>query len=157
WGFREIGSPCSFSPRPVRRPEGCCPFCLFSPPAVFAARTGPCGPADPVSGTYTDRTGARSGRSSTARKEGRGVKVRIVYYSTYGNVFQMAKLVAEGVQAVAGAEAVLRTVPELIPQTVIDSRPDMKAGRDAQRGVPLVTADDFREAGAYAFGTPTRF
>jgi NAD(P)H dehydrogenase (quinone) len=69
----------------------------------------------------------------------------------------MAQLVAEGVQEVPGSEAVLRTVPELIPQAVIDSRPDMKAGRDRQQGVPLVTADDFREAGAIAFGTPTRF
>jgi NAD(P)H dehydrogenase (quinone) len=85
------------------------------------------------------------------------MKVLIVYYSTYGNVFRMAHLVAEGVQAVPGAEAVVRTVPELIPQAVIDSRPDMKAGREVQKGVPLVTADDFREAGAIAFGTPTRF
>ena len=85
------------------------------------------------------------------------MKVLIVYYSTYGNVFKMAQLVAEGVREVPGSEAVIRTVPELIPQAVIDSRPDMKAGRDMQKGVPLVTADDFREAGAIAFGTPTRF
>jgi len=85
------------------------------------------------------------------------MKVLIVYYSTYGNVFKMAKLVADGVQEVPGAEAVIRTVPELIPQAVIDSRPDMKAGREIQKGVPLVTADDFREAGAIGFGTPTRF
>ena len=85
------------------------------------------------------------------------MKALIVYYSTYGNVFKMARLVAEGVQEVPGSEAVIRTVPELIPQAVIDSRPDMKAGRDMQKGVPLVTADDFREAGAIAFGTPTRF
>src|SRR5215831_7885420 len=90
-------------------------------------------------------------------KDQRFMKVLIVYYSTYGNVFKMAKLVAEGVQEVPGTEAVIRTVPELIPQAVIDSRPDMRAGRDMQKDVPLVTADDFREAGAIAFGTPTRF
>jgi NAD(P)H dehydrogenase (quinone) len=69
----------------------------------------------------------------------------------------MATLVAEGVQPIAGAEPVIRTVPELIPQSVIDSRPDMKAGKEMQRDVPLVTLDDFRQAGAIAFGTPTRF
>jgi NAD(P)H dehydrogenase (quinone) len=69
----------------------------------------------------------------------------------------MARLVAEGVSQVAGAEPVIRTVPELIPANVIESRPDMKAGRELQKDVPLVTADDFREAGAFAFGTPTRF
>jgi len=85
------------------------------------------------------------------------MKVLIVYYSTYGNVYKMANLVAEGVREVAGAEPVLRTVGELIPQHVIDSRPDMKAGRELQKDVPLVSLDDFREAGAIAFGTPTRF
>ncbi len=56
-----------------------------------------------------------------------------------------------------GAEPVLRKVPELIPPNVIESRADMKAGRDLQKDVPFVSQDDFREAGAIAFGTPTRF
>jgi NAD(P)H dehydrogenase (quinone) len=85
------------------------------------------------------------------------MKVLIVYYSTFGNVYKMAQLVAEGVRQVPGAEPVIRTVAELIPQDVIDSREDMKAGRAAQADVPLVALDDFREAGAIAFGTPTRF
>jgi NAD(P)H dehydrogenase (quinone) len=85
------------------------------------------------------------------------MKVLIVYYSTFGNVFKMAQLVAEGVREVPGAEPVIRTVPELMPADVIDSRADMKAGRAAQADVPLVTLDDFRDAGAIAFGTPTRF
>ena len=85
------------------------------------------------------------------------MKVLICYYSTYGNVYKMANLVAEGVSQVAGAEPVVRTVPELIPAAVIESRADMKAGRGLQKDIPLVTADDFRQAGAIAFGTPTRF
>ncbi|UCC66337.1 MAG: NAD(P)H:quinone oxidoreductase [Deltaproteobacteria bacterium] len=85
------------------------------------------------------------------------MKVLIVYYSTYGNVYKMAQLVAEGVRGVEGAEAIIRTVPELIPESVIESRPDMKAGRDMQKDVPPVTLDDFKEAGAIALGTPTRF
>lgn len=85
------------------------------------------------------------------------MKVLICYYSTYGNVYKMAKLVAEGVGQVAGAEAVVRRVPELIPANVIDGRADMKAGQELQKNVPFVTLDDFRMADAYAFGTPTRF
>jgi len=69
----------------------------------------------------------------------------------------MAKLVAEGVKEIPGAEPVIRTVHELIPQSVIDSRDDMKAGKEMQKGIPLVTLDDFRQAGAIACGTPTRF
>lgn len=82
------------------------------------------------------------------------MKVLIVYYSTYGHVYRMAAHVAEGVKEISGAEPVIRTVPELIPQSVIDSREDMRAGRVMQQGVPLVALDDFRDAGAYAFGTP---
>ncbi|HUU51092.1 MAG TPA: NAD(P)H:quinone oxidoreductase [Nitrospinota bacterium] len=85
------------------------------------------------------------------------MKVLIVYYSTYGNVYKMAKLVAEGVKEVPGAEPIIRTVPELIPESVIESREDMKAGKEIQKDVPLVIPDDFKEAGAIAFGTPTRF
>jgi len=85
------------------------------------------------------------------------MKVLIVFYSTYGNVFRMAQLVAEGVREVPGAEPVLRTVRELIPESVVHSREDMKTGREIQRDVPLVTLDDFRDAQAIAFGTPTRF
>lgn len=85
------------------------------------------------------------------------MKLLIVYYSTFGNVYKMAKLVEEGVRQVEGIEPVLRRAPELIPESVIQSRPDMKAGAEMQKDVPLVTLDDFKEASAYAFGTPTRF
>lgn len=85
------------------------------------------------------------------------MKLLIVYYSTYGNVFHMAELIAEGARTVAGVEPVIRKVPELIPASVIESRADMKAGRDLQKDVPVVTKQDFEEAGAFAFGTPTRF
>jgi hypothetical protein len=78
------------------------------------------------------------------------MKVLIVYYSTYGNVYRMATLVAEGVQEIPGVQPVVRTVPELIPQSVIEAREDMKAGREMQQNVPLVTLEDFRNAGAYA-------
>jgi NAD(P)H dehydrogenase (quinone) len=85
------------------------------------------------------------------------MKVLIVYYSMYGNVFKMAGHVAEGVRQAPGAEPVIRTVKELVPDSVIQSRDDMRRGREMQKDVPLVTADDFREADAVIFGTPTRF
>lgn len=85
------------------------------------------------------------------------MKVLIVYYSTFGNTYKMALEVAEGVLQVSGVEPVIRTVPELIPEEIILSREDMRKGRELQKNVPLVTLDDFREAGAIAFGTPTRF
>lgn len=85
------------------------------------------------------------------------MKVLIVYYSSFGNVYKMAKLVAEGVNQVEGAEAVIRKVPELMPDSLVQSRTDMKAGSEMQKDITFVTLDDFKEAGAIAFGTPTRF
>ncbi|MFN3396041.1 MAG: NAD(P)H:quinone oxidoreductase [Thermodesulfovibrionales bacterium] len=85
------------------------------------------------------------------------MKLLIVYYSTFGNVYKMARLVEEGVRQVEGIEPVFRRAPELIPESVIRSRPDMMAGAEMQKDVPLITLDDFKEASAYAFGTPTRF
>jgi NAD(P)H dehydrogenase (quinone) len=85
------------------------------------------------------------------------MKVLIVYYSTFGNVYKMAKLVAAGVNQVEGAEAVIRKVPELMPESVVQSRPDIKTGAEMQKDIPLVTLNDFKEAGAIACGTPTRF
>jgi NAD(P)H dehydrogenase (quinone) len=75
------------------------------------------------------------------------MKVLIVYYSTYGHVYRMATLVAEGVKEVSDVQPVVRTVPELIPKSVIDARADMKAAKEMQQDVPLVTMDDFREPG----------
>ncbi len=49
------------------------------------------------------------------------MKVLIVYYSTYGNVYSMAEFIAEGVCKVNGAEAMIRRVPELIPESIIES------------------------------------
>ena len=92
-----------------------------------------------------------------ALKKEERMKVLIVYYSTFGNIYKMAKLVAEGVNQMSGAEAVVKRVPELVPDAVVQARTDMKAGAELQKDVPLVTFDDFKEAGAIAFGTPTRF
>ncbi len=40
------------------------------------------------------------------------MKILVVYYSMYGHLLHMARAVAEGAQAVAGAEVILRRVEE---------------------------------------------
>lgn len=85
------------------------------------------------------------------------MKVLIVYYSTFGNVYRMAQLVAEGVASVDGAEAVIRKAPELMPDSVIQGNEDMLKGQALQKDVPVIREDDWKEAGAIALGTPTRF
>lgn len=86
------------------------------------------------------------------------MKILVVYYSMYGHVLRLAEAAAAGVQAVPGAEAVLRRVPELPfnEDKVRESRHAQEVLLQ-QRDIPLCTLDDLRTADGVLFGTPTRF
>lgn len=84
------------------------------------------------------------------------MKVLIVYYSMYGHINRMAQAIDDGVRTVKGAEAVLRRVPETLPNEVLEKM----GALEAQKGfanVPVATIDDLAAADAIIFGTPTRF
>ena len=80
------------------------------------------------------------------------MKVLIVYYSTYGHVHKMAEAIAEGVQAVPGAEAVLRRVPETLSADVLEKM-GATAAQQSLSHVPICTVDELAEADAVIFGT----
>jgi len=84
------------------------------------------------------------------------MKVLIPFYSTYGHIYQMAKAVAEGVQEVSGAEALIRRVPETLPLEVLQSMGAVEA-QQAFADVPVATVEELGEADAVIFGTPTRY
>ena len=68
----------------------------------------------------------------------------------------MAEAVAKGVREISGAEAVLRRVPETLPDDVLEKM----GATDAQKAfahVPICTVDELTQADAVIFGTPTRF
>ncbi|MFZ1884900.1 MAG: flavodoxin domain-containing protein, partial [Rhodoplanes sp.] len=44
-------------------------------------------------------------------------KVLVLYYSSYGHIERMAEAVSEGARQ-AGADAVIKRVPELVPEEV---------------------------------------
>jgi NAD(P)H dehydrogenase (quinone) len=84
------------------------------------------------------------------------MKVLIVFYSMYGHIYRMAQAVAEGVREVPGAEAVLRRVPETLPDDVLEKMGAVEAQK-AFADVPVCTVDELAQADAVIFGTPTRF
>lgn len=84
------------------------------------------------------------------------MKVLVVFYSTYGHVFQMAEAIAEGVRQVDGAEAILRRVPETLPADVIEKMGATEAQKNYSH-VPPCTLEELADADAVIFGTPTRF
>ena len=84
------------------------------------------------------------------------MKTLIVYYSTYGHVHKMAEAVAEGVREIDGAEAVIRRVPETLPEDVLQKMGAVEAQKSMSH-VPICTVDELASADAIIFGTPTRF
>ncbi len=77
--------------------------------------------------------------------------ILVLYYSRLGAVQRMAQLIAHGIDAVAGASARIRTVPEIsaISEAVAAPVPD--------EGAPYVQLSDLEECAGLALGSPTRF
>lgn len=84
------------------------------------------------------------------------MKVLVVYYSMYGHVYKLVEAAAEGARSVADVEAVLRRVPETLPEDVLEKMGAVEAQKQ-QADVPVCTVDELGEADAIIFGTPTRF
>ena len=84
------------------------------------------------------------------------VKLAVVYYSSTGTNYQLAKWAEEGAKE-TGAEVKVLKVPETAPQAAIDSNPAWKANMESTKDVPEVTLDDLEWADAIIFSVPTRF
>ncbi|WBO21176.1 NAD(P)H:quinone oxidoreductase [Sphingomonas abietis] len=78
-------------------------------------------------------------------------KVLVLYHSAYGHIEQMAEAMAEGVRA-GGAEAVIRRVPETVPEEVAKAsyfKLDQKA--------EIATVAELEDYDAIIIGVGTRF
>ncbi|MBA4224175.1 NAD(P)H:quinone oxidoreductase [Bosea vestrisii] len=78
-------------------------------------------------------------------------KVLVLYYSSYGHIETMAQAVAEGARE-AGAEVVIKRVPELVPEEVA-----RKSGFKLDQAAPIATVDELPNYDAIILGVPTRF
>src|SRR5690349_15280680 len=78
-------------------------------------------------------------------------KILVLYYSSYGHIEKMAYAAAEGVKA-ANAEAVVKRVPELVPEDVA-----RKSGYKLDQPAPIATIDELPNYDGVMFGTGTRF
>jgi NAD(P)H dehydrogenase (quinone) len=84
------------------------------------------------------------------------VKLAIIYYSSTGNNYQMAKWAKEAAEEL-GAEVRIRKVQELAPIEAINSNPLWKNHYEETKDVPVATSEDLDWADAIIFSTPTRF
>src|SRR5262245_60707681 len=78
-------------------------------------------------------------------------EILVLYYSRDGAVAQMARLVARGIEQVAGVAARVRIAPQVstICEAVEQEVPDS--------GAPYVELKDLEECAGLALGSPTRF
>lgn len=79
------------------------------------------------------------------------VEVLVLYYSRHGATAEMARLVARGIESVAGCAARLRTVPPVSAECEA-TQPEIP-----ETGPPYAVPDDLKQCAGLALGSPTRF
>lgn len=79
------------------------------------------------------------------------ITLLVLYYSRHGSTRQLAELIAQGIESVAGCDARLRTVPAVSPVSEA-TQPDIP-----DSGAPYVELSDLEECAGLALGSPTRF
>jgi len=77
--------------------------------------------------------------------------ILVLYYSRHGATRRLAEFVAQGIDAVPGAAARLRTVPPVSPATEVAAPPV------PPEGSPYVDLADLEQCAGLALGSPTRF
>src|SRR3954467_12405414 len=78
-------------------------------------------------------------------------KVLVLYYSTYGHIEQMAYAAAEGVRQ-GGCEAVVKRVPELVPEEIARN-----AHFKLDQPAPIASVAELPDYDAIILGVPTRY
>jgi NAD(P)H dehydrogenase (quinone) len=78
-------------------------------------------------------------------------EILVLYYSRYGAVAAMARLISQGVESVPGCSARLRTVPP------VSTTPESTTPEIPSEGPPYVAQKDLDDCDGLALGSPTRF
>lgn len=84
------------------------------------------------------------------------LNLAVIYYSTYGTNYQLAKWAEEAALS-TGATVRLLKVRENAPDAVVASDADWSSHAELTKDIPVATPDDIAWADAVIFSTPTRF
>jgi NAD(P)H dehydrogenase (quinone) len=79
-------------------------------------------------------------------------KIAVVYYSTWGHIYQMAQAVVRGIEA-EGGDVTLYRIAETLPSEVLAKMHSAPPPVE----VPIVKVDDLIKYDGIIFGAPTRF
>lgn len=75
----------------------------------------------------------------------------------YGNTYELAGHIARGVELVEGAEVIIKQVPDLLPEVLVETSPRIKEAKEKQKNVPYANPMELGDYDAIILGTPTRY
>ncbi len=81
----------------------------------------------------------------------KSVRILIVYYSRHGSTESLARQIARGVESIEGAEALIRTVPN------VSATCEQTSHRIPTQGAPYANLQDLKSCDGLALGSPTHF
>ena len=84
------------------------------------------------------------------------MKILVLFYSTYGHIYQMAEAAKEGASSVENVEVILKRVPETLNEDILAQI----GATDAQKAfahIPVADPSELADYDAIIFGVPTRF
>jgi len=84
------------------------------------------------------------------------VKILVLFYSTYGHIYQCAKEFVAGAKEVDDVEIHFRRVAETLPDEVLTKMHALEAQKQFAE-IPIADPQDFANYDGYIFGFPTRF
>jgi len=84
------------------------------------------------------------------------MKILVLFYSTYGHIYQMAKAVVEGARSIENVKVELKRVPETLSDDILKMMGALEA-QQAFAAVPVAQVLELAEYDAIIFGVPTRF
>lgn len=85
------------------------------------------------------------------------INILVVFYSFTGHTALLAKHIAEGASSVDGVTVTIKQVPELMPESFFEGKPDLQKTREQFENIPIANVDDLIAADGIAFGTPVHF
>lgn len=84
------------------------------------------------------------------------MKILVLFYSTYGHIYQLAKAVADGAKSIDNTEVVLKRVPETLSEDLLGKIGALEAQK-AFADVPIAEPGELADYDAILFGVPTRY
>ena len=85
------------------------------------------------------------------------VKILVLFYSFTGHTAKLAEYIARGAREIEGVDVQVKQVPELIPDSVFEAKPELKKARESFAHIPVATMEDLTSADGVAFGSPVHF